>query len=139
MLQAQRGATEVRGALGWSALLDGPVHFNAGGSLRHYLTGRLAVEPEIVYLYGNSTDKDVLFQANVSWDFRAPGARIQPYAIGGAGIMRQIRPRFSDTSEHFSGGFGVKFWLNDRWYFAPEARIGWEPIVRIQAGAGYRF
>jgi hypothetical protein len=39
----------------------------------------------------------------------------------------------------FTGGGGVRFNVNDRWYVAPEARIGWEPHIRITGTVGYRL
>ena len=140
-LTAQHKPVEVRGTVGYATFLDegDESHFAAGGSVRQYITSRLSIEPEFLYLYKDRSDKDIVIQPNLAFDFGPAGAKVQPYVIGGAGLLREIRPRFSTNSWTFSGGAGVKIWLSPRWYIAPEGRLGSEPILRLHVSVGYRF
>ena len=47
------GVMELRGTVGYSNFLDdGPLHhLVTGGSARFYVTNRLAVEPEFLFMY----------------------------------------------------------------------------------------
>jgi hypothetical protein len=142
---AQRGSSDLRGTVGYASFIDESSvdHLFTGMSFRHYLLPRLSLEPELVFLYRDNTDKDVGFQVNIVWDLRKP-SRVVPYAIGGIGLLHTILrpvegPAFSTTNKMYNGGFGVKVYINDRWFVAPEARIGFEPIVRFTASAGYSW
>jgi hypothetical protein len=45
----------------------------------------------------------------------------------------------SSTELAVTGGIGVRIAINDRWYVAPEARLGWETHSRLTGTIGYRF
>ena len=137
---AQR-PTEVKGTIGYATFIDesDQSHAVIGGSVRQYITNRLSIEPELLFLYKDRTDKDILFQPNIAYDFGRRGSKFQPYLIGGVGVVHTIQPRFTVTDWTFSGGAGVKIWMNERWYIAPEGRLGFEPILRLQVSFGYRF
>ena len=140
-LFAQAGSVDLRGTVGGTTFLDedNVDHLFTGSSFRYYLTDRFSIEPEFVFLYRNRDDKDVGFQANAAWDFRRPGAKVVPYAIGGAGFLKTYFPFFTSTEWMYSGGGGAKIYLTDRWFIAPEARIGFEPIFRATVSIGYSW
>lgn len=157
---AQPGLTppkaEVKGTVGGSTFGDGEVpHGVFGGSVRFYLTRRLSVEPEVLYMYHSRNDKDFILQPNLAFDITDPTGRVVPYVIGGAGLLHH-RGRFvgtdlstfpprpfdvtvSSTTWTASAGAGVKIFVSDRVFIAPEARIGREPVLRGTFSVGYVF
>ena len=138
---AQPGTAEVRGTIGYTTFLDEAPqhHLLTGGSVRIYVTRRLSVEPEFLFLYRSERDKDIIAWPQIAYDFADPGSRVIPYVIGGVGLMHSIFPRFSTTESAVSGGFGMKVFVNDRVFVAPEARLGFEPILRFSVSVGYAF
>jgi hypothetical protein len=139
------GAMELRGTVGYSNFLDEePLHHLViGGSARFYVTNRLAVEPEFLFMYRSSRDIDFQVIPNVVFDFTKRESRFQPYAIGGVGLQRHRELTgtgyYWSNSWTGSAGIGTKIFLSDRLYVAPEFRLGLEPIVRITASVGYVF
>ena len=139
------GAMELRGTVGYSNFLDeGPLHhLVTGGSARFFVTNRLAVEPEFLFMYRSSQDLDFHFIPNVVFEFTKRESRFQPYAIGGVGLQRHRELTgtgyYWSNSWTGSAGIGTKIFLSDRLYVAPEFRLGLEPIVRITASVGYVF
>ena len=91
--QAENRA-EARTTFGMASFLDeSPIrHFEVGGSVRVYLTRRLSVGPEFLYMRAGSRDQDYLLMASAALDLRKPNARVAPYLTGGVGILwnRQI-------------------------------------------------
>jgi len=139
------GAMEVRGTIGYSNFLDeGPLHhLVTGGSARFYVTNRVAIEPEFLFMYRSRQDIDLQFIPNVVFDFTKRESRFQPYAIGGVGLQRHRgltgTGYYWSNSWTGSAGIGTKIFLSDRLYVAPEFRLGLEPIVRITGSIGYVF
>jgi hypothetical protein len=135
-LAAQRGTADVKGSIGWTGFLDesSENHLLVAGSLRYYLTRRISLEPEIQYLRQSSTHDDWVFLPNINADLGR--GRVVPYVSIGLGVARSRYSRFTDTEAFLSGGGGVKVYLDDRWFIAPEFRIGWEPHARFSVGIG---
>lgn len=139
------GAMELRGTVGYSNFLDeDPLHhLVTGGSARFYVTNRLAVEPEFLFMYRSRQDIDFQVIPNMVFEFTKRESRIQPYAIGGVGLQRhrELTGTGYYWSNNWTGsaGIGTKVFLSDRLYVAPEFRLGLEPIVRITASVGYVF
>jgi hypothetical protein len=127
---------------------DGPlVHAIGGGSARWHLTPRLAIGPEVIYMVGPGSDRDLFVTGNVTYDFvgprRAGRDRVVPYVVAGAGFFRhtsRFGPRgFATTEGAFTGGGGARVWVSDRVYVGGEARFGWEPHTRYTATMGVRL
>jgi hypothetical protein len=143
---------EVKATFGGAAFEE-TSHSVFGGSARFYVTRRLSVEPEFLYMRNSSRDQDYLLQPNVAFDLADPTGRFVPYVIGGAGVIHhQGRfpgfdfstgvPRIFDTSFTTwtaSAGAGVKIFVTDRLFVSPEARLGREPNVRATISVGYVF
>lgn len=144
---------EVRGTVGFADFTEfGELrHTVVGGSLRLYLTRRLSVEPELLYMRRNRQDEDYVIVPHIAFDLRDPRARVVPYVIGGVGLLHH-RGRFNRltstgivedtvTSNTWSanGGAGVKIYLTDRLFVAPDVRVGWEPVLRGTVSIGYTF
>lgn len=147
---------EVKGTIGGSTFGDGEVpHGVFGGSVRVYLNRRVSVEPEFLYMYHSVNDQDFILQPNLAVDLTSSKGRVVPYLIAGAGVIHH-RGRFttfdfngpspvlrtvntSGTSWTASAGGGVKLFITDRLFVAPEARIGFEPVLRGTISVGYVF
>lgn len=137
-----------------SAIFDEDLeHTLVGGSLRAYVTKRISLEPEYLYLRRSKDDQDHLVQMNVAYDFTDPTKRFVPYAIGGVGVLHN-RGRVSGsdfvtgapfvreisfTTWTASAGGGVKIYLTNRLFLSPELRLGREPTFRATINVGYVF
>jgi len=140
-----RGAAEV--TAGYAGFLDDALidHAIVGGSLRYRLGRRVSVGPEIVYMTGPGTDRDIFVTGNVTIDFLVPagGPRpgtISPYVVAGGGFMvhrsRFKAEGFSSTEGAVTGGGGVRVWVTERIYVVGQYRAGWEPHIRVDGGVG---
>jgi hypothetical protein len=125
-----------------------------GGGARVFVTPRLAIGPEIVYLTGKF---DALAASHISitgaatFDFvRDDGrSRFVPYLAVAGGYLRQktlvgsgpgstaLVP-FVSSEGTLSGGVGARIALGARVFVAPEFRLGWEPETRIAVTIGMR-
>jgi hypothetical protein len=133
---------ETKGSVGYAGFEDEDNHVHLGGSVRYYITPRFSIEPEFQYLRSSARHSDILLVPNWNWDFRATG-RVIPYVTGGLGWMRssfgQFRPTFHSSEGFFQVGAGVKIRANDRWFLAPEFRLGTELHARVGVAIGYTF
>lgn len=142
-LFAQSG--DLRATAGYSNFLDESNlnHFVAGGSARFYLVSRMGFEPELLYMYRSTNDQDLVLQANITWDFRDKSRRVVPYAVGGVGLLRHWAGtgigNFAANGWTANAGLGVKIFLAEKWFVAPEFRLGFEPIFRVTGSIGYAF
>jgi hypothetical protein len=143
-MPAQTGRADIRGDFGWTGFLDegSDNHVLVGASFGAYLTRRLSVQPEFQYLKRSSSGfsdnhYDLALIGNVAYDFRSPGSRVVPYVIAGPGLIHTRDLFFSTTEFYVTGGGGVKLFVTDRLYVAPDFRIGWEPHMRFSVGLGY--
>jgi hypothetical protein len=141
------------GAAGFTSEQGRIPHGLAGGSVRIYVTRRVSVEPEFLYLRNSPNDQDYLIQPSVAYDLTDPTKRFVPYVIGGVGVLHHRgrffgvdfttrQPRVFDTSFTAfaaSAGAGVKIFLTRRLFIAPEGRVGRQPSVRGTVSIGYVF
>jgi outer membrane protein with beta-barrel domain len=135
---------ELRVTAGWVGFIDEDMidHGAIGGSLRYYLTQRIAVGPELLYLIGPRNDRDITIIPNISFDFR-PGQPVRPYVIGGVGF-HQYRDQFNfsdirDSQWTVNGGVGVRIPITPNVFVAPEFRLGFETLIRAAASVGFTF
>jgi hypothetical protein len=130
-------------------------HKVIGGALRAYVTKRLSIEPEYLYLRNSEDDQDHHFQPNVAFDFITDSTgRLIVYGIGGVGVLHHKGSRIS-FNDFFTGeprvvntafttwtataGVGAKIFVTKRLFVSPELRIGREPTVRATINVGYVF
>lgn len=134
-----QGRGSVAGTFGYANFLDESAqhHMTFGGAARIYFTQRAAIEPEVTYLYRSAEDKDLLLQANITRDLGKATGRAVPYVIAGVGRIWTFNPRFTVSSWTTGGGVGTRIFLTDRFFVAPEVRLGTEPILRLQLSAGF--
>lgn len=140
VLQAQPSQpVQLSGGVGYATFIDesDQSHVTAGGAARVYFTRRNAIEPEVLYLYRNAADKDLILGVNYVRDLGQARGRAVPYAIVGAGYLWGFRPRFTETTGTLAGGFGVRVFSGERFFVSPEVRVGTEPILRLQVSLGW--
>ena len=124
---------------GWAGFPDESMihHRTVGGSARFYATPRLSVGPEVVYMVGPGTDRDLFVTGNVTYEWpllvsgRVP--RVMPFVVASGGYMRH-RPRFGTFISHTGaivGGGGVRAGITDRVSAGVDLRLGWEPQLRV--------
>lgn len=139
----EAGTVDVKGSLGGVGFLDESFenHTLVGGSVRAYITRRLSIEPEFLYLRQNANHYDIAFLPHVNFDLLT--GRVAPYLSFGVGAMRStfkgFESPFNSTEVFFEGGGGAKLYVTDRFFVAPEFKLGWEPHVRFSVGVGYSF
>jgi hypothetical protein len=140
----QKPRPEGRLTAGWMGFIDESWidHGAFGGSVRYYLTRRVAVEPELLYMIGPGADRDVMLIPHVSLDFR-PGQPLRPYVIGGVGLLHH-RDRFgpiefTDNEWAWTAGLGIRIPIASRMFVAPEFRVGVEPASMITGTFGFTF
>ncbi|HEX5601693.1 MAG TPA: outer membrane beta-barrel protein [Pyrinomonadaceae bacterium] len=151
--QLTRPKVEGKVIFGSTVFDEGLEHTLVGGSVRAYVTKRLSLEPEYLYLRRSEDDQDHLVQMNVAYDFTDPTKRFVPYVIGGAGVLHN-RGRISGndfvtgapfvrdisfTTWTASAGGGVRIFLTNRLFVSPELRLGREPTFRATINVGYVF
>jgi outer membrane protein with beta-barrel domain len=139
--QQSKSPPEARLTLGYLTFADESFidHFVAGGSARFYLTRRLGIEPEFLYLYHSRNDQDFVFVPHLSWDFARRG-RVVAYVIGGTGVLwHQGRGSFTARTRATSVGLGAKISISERLFVSPDVRWGWgpEPFFRITGSVGF--
>lgn len=136
--QLTRPKVEGKVIYGSATFGDDIEHKLVGGAVRVYLTERLSIEPEYLYLRHSDNDQDHLVQPNVVVDFTDPTKRFVAYGIAGAGVLHH-KGRFPFTTWTASVGGGVKIFLTKRLFVSPELRVGREPTVRGTINVGYVF
>ena len=137
-----RGAVEGFG--GWAGFVDEATvdHSIFGGAARWYVSPRIAIGPELVYMVGPGSDRDLMLTGNVTFDVfdRRP---VTPFFVVCGGLFRNSNDfgfqKFSHTEGAFTAGAGVRFNVGERFYVAPEARLGWELHTRLSVAAGVTF
>jgi opacity protein-like surface antigen len=130
---------------------DSLAHAAVGGAVRLYLSERWSVEPEFLYMRNGANDEDYFFTPSVAYDLVEPTRRAVPYVVAGVGVERH-RGRFtgsdfttgnpfvvetSRTTWTAGAGAGVKLFITDRLFVAPEFRVGREPYARGTISLGY--
>jgi len=144
---AQAPAVEV--TAGYAGFVDDATisHGVIGGLARWQVTPRLGIGPEVTYMRGPRSDRDLFVMGNVTWDLvsggsRRPG-RVVPYVLGGAGFFRHFDRfgplSFASNEGTFTAGGGARAWVTPRVYVGGEARFGWELHTRVTGTVGVQL
>lgn len=137
----------LEGTVGWSGFVDDDSieHTVFGGGARLRLTPRVSVGPEITYMIGPDADRDLFVVGTLWFDLvpSRPGVRVVPFVLASAGFMHHRNEFFGQVfagyeSATYAGG-GVRVHLTDRVYAGVDARIGWEPHLRLAGHVGLRL
>jgi len=140
-----RGVVEAGG--GYAAFVDdAPIqHGVVQGSGRMFLTPRVAVGPEFTYMRGPGADRDWFLTGNATIDLVSPARPIllRPYVVAGAGVTHMTTGvgtgKYSSGEGTFTAGGGARIAAGNRWYVAPELRVGWELHWRATVTVGRGF
>jgi hypothetical protein len=99
---------------------------------------RVSIGPEVTYIFAEHHSHQIV-TGNLTFDFLKPrdGApRVTPFVVVGGGVFRTNegfvnRPPFSSTDGGFTLGGGIRAPLSDRASAGVDARLGWEPHLRV--------
>ena len=141
-----RPAPAVEFLAGYAGFVDDATvdHGILGAAARVYVTPRLAVGPEFVYMRGPDSDRDLFLTGNLTFDVLPPqdgrAPRVTPFLVAGGGFFVH-RDRFgaSDFRSYegaFTAGGGVRGWFTDRVFAFADVRLGWELHLRVNGGIG---
>jgi hypothetical protein len=117
-----------------------------GGVSRFYVSPRVSIGPEIVFVTGEH-HRHLILTGNATFDLIGPvngTRRLMPFIVIGAGVFH-TREQFpnSGTFTHAEGAFtaggGMRVPVGDRLFIGAEARLGWELHVRVNGIVGVRF
>jgi hypothetical protein len=147
LAQEPTRVNELRLTTGFTAWLDEVMDYSAstGVAYRRYLTPQVGIETEFLYMKGAGSIRDFTLIPHITYDFR-PDRRVRPYLIAGVGWKHHrekfpgaLFPDFQHNEATVSGGIGVKVFATRRVFFAPEVRMGFEPIFRVTGSFGFVF
>jgi len=135
-------------AAGWVGFADDGVVSEGmiGGAARWYVTPRLSIGPEVLYISGQKHSHFVL-TGNAVFDLLPPMSGrprpVTPFVVAGAGMFQtretfQNGP-FTSTEGAFTAGGGVRARAGDRVTFGVDTRIGWELHLRVNGFVGVQF
>ena len=145
----ERGTTAIDVSAGWTGFADdGIVSEGAvGAAARWHVSPRVSIGPEFTFISGESHSHRVL-TANVTFDLLSPRSgrsRVTPFIVIGGGVFNTSESfaftgeRFSSSEGAFTVGGGVRAPINDRVSLGADARLGWEPHIRLMAFASVRL
>jgi hypothetical protein len=143
-----RPAPAAEFAVGWVGFADDGIVSEtlAGGTARWYLTPRIGVGPEVVYIHGDN-HSHLVVTGNLTWDLVSPAngrlRQITPYLVAGGGLFRTRESFFSGpfTSNEgaFTVGGGVRTLVSETMTAGVDVRVGWETHVRVNGFIGFGF
>ena len=134
----ERPAPAVDLGVAWVGFVDDDIVSESAfaAALRWYVSPRIAVGPEMLYIRGDN-HSHVALTGNLTWDVLPQANRrlATPFLVVGAGMFRTREIFFDDavTSAEgaFTAGGGVRSRFGDRVAVGVDARVGWELHVRI--------
>jgi hypothetical protein len=137
----QQVAIDLAGA--WVGFADDGVVSEAlvGGSARWHLSPKISIGPELIYIAGDNHSHFVA-TGNLTVEFNPDGS-VLPFFVVGGGVF-QTRDTFfgtavSSSEGAFTVGGGVRGRVTDRVSVGLDARVGWEPHLRIGAVVAIRL
>jgi hypothetical protein len=139
-----RPAPAVEFAAGWVGFADDGVVSETlvGVAARWYARPRIAIGPEVVYLSGPNHSHFVV-TGNVTFDLLPADSVVTPFVVVGAGMFQTHETFFDDAVTSSEGAFtfggGVRVSAGERVMIGVDARIGWEPHLRINGTVGIRL
>lgn len=143
-----RPGAVVEVAAGWIGFADDGIVSEGlfGGAARLYVHPRISVGPEVVYISGDN-HTHVIATGNLTWDILAPAngrpRRVTPFLVAGGGVFQTRETFFTGTFTSSEGAFtaggGVRAFVGERVTVGVDARIGWEPHLRINGLVGVQL
>lgn len=127
---------------GYAGFLDDAVinHGAFGAGIEWVVASRIAFGPEVLYMVGPRSDRDLFVLGVARFGIRPFSAAVAPYLVAGAGVVRHSNSfggrALSSAEGAFIVGGGVRLRASDRVFVAPEVTLGWEPHVRASISVG---
>jgi hypothetical protein len=141
-----RPAPAVELLVGYAGFVDDATidHAIVGAASRVYVTPRVAVGPEFVYMRGPNSDRDLFLTGNLTFDVLPPSdgrpRRVTPFLVAGGGFFQHSdrfgASTFTSYEGAFTAGGGFRGWMTERIYALADVRFGWELHARVNAGIG---
>lgn len=141
-----RAAAEL--SAGWVGFADDGVvgEGMVGGTARWYMSPRVSVGPEVLFIQGSNHSHFVL-TGNVNVDLLSPvdgrPRAVTPFLVAGGGLFLTretfLNGPFTSTEGAFTAGGGVRARAGDHLTFGVDSRIGWELHVRVNGFVGIQF
>lgn len=141
-----RPAPALEFLAGYAGFVDDATidHAIVGAAGRVYLTPRVAIGPEVVYMRGPDSDRDLFLTGNLTFDVLPPRngrlRRVTPFLVAGGGFFQHSdrfgASTFTSSEGAFTAGGGVRGWMTRRVYALVDFRLGWELHARVNAGIG---
>lgn len=132
-------------AAGWVGFADDGIVSETmfGGAARWYVSPRVGLGPEALYIAGKNHSHFVL-TGNVTFDLLRPangGARlVTPFVVIGGGLYQTSESfpsgPYRSNEGAFTAGGGVRIAASDRVTLGVDTRIGWEPHLRVNGFVG---
>jgi hypothetical protein len=140
-----RGTFGMRTAITEGACASGNGQAVGGVSLRFHASSRVSIGPEVLFV--SPCDRQIFtsYHPQLSGMLHfavdlSEGSRVRPYLVGGGGFVRHrssLAGRSATTRMEAAGGGGVKIFLSDRVFVAPEAQFGGRvAFVRVTGSLG---
>lgn len=139
-----RPAPHLDLSAGWVGFADDGIVSEGlvGAAARFYVSPRLSLGPELVYLNGPN-HSHLVITGNVTWDLPVPSEAAVPFVVAGGGLFqtRQNFPSgpFTSSEGAFTAGGGVRVPAGDRVMIGVDTRIGWELHVRVNGVVSVRL
>ena len=140
-----RGGANVTLNGGYAGFADEGLisHGALGAGLEWQPTAHIAVGPEVLYMIGPGSDRDLFLLGVLRVGVLPWHRRVSPFITAGLGIMRNSNEFLSGTYSSTEGAYviggGVRFAVSPRVFVAPEFTIGWEPHLRTSISVGIRL
>jgi len=115
-----------------------------GGAARFYVLPRVSVGPEFAFIQDHNHGHQML-TGNVTFDLVSPvngqPRPITPFVVAGGGFFRTREQfpnnvTFSSTEGAFTAGGGFRALVGKNVFVGAEARVGWEPHIRLNGMVG---
>lgn len=146
--QSQTPASTIHAATGWAGFIDESWidHAVVGAGGRVYVSPKIAIGPEVLYLRGPEGDHDWTVTGEATIDLVSPRPRVRlvtPYLAFGGGYVIQTartgRGPYTSSQGTASAGVGARIVWGSRFFVASEMRLGIEPELQVKVLAGLRL
>jgi hypothetical protein len=146
-----KGSIDLRGTFGMRTAITGGACTNGNGqamggaSLRFHATSRVSIGPEVLFVNPCDRQTFTFYHPQMSGMLHlavdlSEGSRVRPYLVGGGGFVRHrssLSGRPATNRMEAAGGGGVKIFLSDRVFVAPEVQFGGRvAFVRVTGSLG---
>ena len=139
-----RATFGMRNAITEGTCSSGNGQVMGGASVRFHATSRVSLGPEVLFAKPCDAQTFTFYHPQLSGMLHVAadlgqGRHIRPYLLGGAGFSRHrsLAGRPPTYRTEWSGGTGLKIFVSDRVFVAPEVQVGGRvAFVRVTGSLG---